>query len=86
LPGKLADYWENTYFDPVLNHNGVDKKFEGYWTDIFFNHAIGWIDRCVEQDKPFFLYLPTNTPHVPNVVAEKYSVPYRGAHEGKPIP
>jgi len=83
---SLADYWGNTYFDPVLNHNGVDKKFKGYCTDIFFNHAVAWIGRCVEEDRPFFLYLPTNTPHVPNVVAEKYSQPYRGEHEGKPIP
>ena len=37
-------------------------------------------------DKPFFVYLPTNTPHVPNVVAEQYSAPYRGQHDGNPIP
>ena len=83
---SLADYWGNTYFDPVLNHNGVDKKFKGYCTDIFFNHAIAWIDQCNEEDRPFFLYLPTNTPHVPNLVAEKYSEPYRGKHDGMPIP
>ncbi len=83
---SLADYWGNTYFDPVLDHNGVDKKFEGYCTDIFFGHAMGWIEQCEKEDRPFFLYLPTNTPHVPNLVAEEYSEPYRGSYEGKPIP
>jgi arylsulfatase len=83
---SLADYWQNTYFDPVLNHNGVDKKFEGYCTDIFFDRAMEWMGQCVQKDQSFFVYLPTNTPHVPNVVAERYSAPYRGQHDGKPIP
>jgi arylsulfatase A-like enzyme len=85
---SLADYWQNSYFDPVLEHNGVDKKFKGYCTDIFFEHATQWIENHQEnnKDKPFFLYLPTNTPHVPNVVTESYSKPYRGKHDGKNIP
>ena len=62
------------------------QKFEGYCTDIFFNHAMQWIDQCAAEDKPFFLYLATNTPHVPNIVADEYSKPYRGKHDGKPIP
>ena len=85
---SLADYWGNSYFDPVLNHNGVDKKIEGYCTDIFFDHAMEWIDRTTksDEDRPFFVYLPTNTPHVPNVCDDKYSDPYVGKHEGKNIP
>lgn len=83
---SLADHWNNTYFDPVLNHNGTDKKFKGYCTDIFFREAMGWVDQQVKANKSFFLYLPTNTPHVPNVCAEKYSAPYIGKHKGKPIP
>ncbi|MGY8770390.1 MAG: sulfatase-like hydrolase/transferase [Pirellulales bacterium] len=83
---SLADYWGNTYFDPVLNHNGTDKKYEGYCTDIFFNKAMQWIEQKSKIDQPFFVYLPTNTPHVPNVCAEKYSAPYVGKYEGKPMP
>ncbi|MBG87454.1 MAG: arylsulfatase [Verrucomicrobiales bacterium] len=89
---SLADYWANTYFDPVLSHNGTDKKYEGYCTDIFFNESMKWIDAIQTKNKeqgtknPFFLYLPTNTPHVPNVCEEKYAKPYRGSHEGKPMP
>ncbi|PHQ37016.1 arylsulfatase [Rhodopirellula bahusiensis] len=85
---SLADYWSNSYFDPVLNHNGVDKKIEGYCTDIFFDYAMEWIDRKskVNDDKPFFVYLPTNAPHVPDVCDDKYSGPYVGEHDGKNIP
>ncbi len=83
---SLADYWENSYYDPVLEHNGIDKKFEGYCTDIFFNQSMKWIENTQADNKPFFLYLPTNTPHVPNVCPEKYSKPYVGQYEGKPIP
>lgn len=84
---SLADYWENSYFDPVLEHNGVDKKFEGYCTDIFFNESMKWIESNESSDKPFFLYLPTNTPHVPNVCPEEYSAPYTGkSHQGHPAP
>ena len=83
---SLADYWGNTYFDPTLSHNGVDKKFEGYCTDIFFNEAMKWIEKQQADGKPFFCYLPTNTPHVPDVCADKYSAPYEGMHEGKTIP
>lgn len=81
---SLADHWGNDYFDPVLMHNGVDSPYEGYCTDIFFDEAIKWMKQ--KKDKPFFLYLPTNTPHVPEQVAEKYAAPYQGKYEGKKIP
>lgn len=82
---SLADYWQNTYFDPVFMHNGVDTKYEGYCTDIFFDEAITWMKKCQEEDKPFFLYLPTNTPHEPDIVADKYSAAYEGTYQDKPI-
>ena len=86
---SLADHWENhtdVYFDPILSHNGIDKKFSGYCTDIFFDESMKWISRQQAANKPFFLYLPTNTPHVPNICPAKFSAPYRGQHDGKPIP
>lgn len=83
---SLADYWGNDYFDPVFMHNGVDKKYEGYCTDIFFNEAMSWMKQCQEANKPFFLYLPTNTPHEPDIVADKYASPYKGSFQGAEIP
>lgn len=82
---SLADYWGNTYFDPVFMHNGVDTKYEGYCTDIFFNEAMLWMKQCQEEKKPFFLYLPTNTPHEPDIVADKYAEPYKGTFQEKTI-
>ncbi len=86
---SLADHWDNhtdVYFGPILSHNGVDKKFEGYCTDIFFDESMKWIEKQQAADQPFFLYLPTNTPHVPNICPEEFSSPYVGEHEGKKIP
>ncbi len=86
---SLADHWENhtdVYYDPILSHNGVDKKFEGYCTDIFFDETMKWIDQQAQEEKPFFVYLPTNTPHVPDIAPEKYLEPYVGDFEGKKMP
>ncbi len=74
---SLADHFGNTYWDPYLRHNGVEKKYEGYSTDIFFGEAMAWMKKKSAENKPFFLYLPTNTPHVPNWVDKEYSEPYR---------
>ncbi len=83
---SLADFWQSGYFDPTLERNGVDTPYPGYCTDIFFAEAMKWIDACRSRGKPFFLYLPTNTPHVPEIVAEAYSERYGGSHEGKRVP
>lgn len=83
---SLADYWGNTYFDPMLSHNGTDKKYPGYCTDIFFGEAMKWIEEQSARDQPFFCYLPTNTPHRPNVCDEEYSKPYQGKLGGKALP
>ncbi|MEM7697556.1 MAG: arylsulfatase [Verrucomicrobiota bacterium] len=86
---SLADHWENhtnVYFDPILSHNGLDKLFEGYCTDIFFDKAMKWIEQQTASERPFFVYLPTNTPHVPDIAPEKYLAPYQGQFEGKPMP
>ncbi|HRK33597.1 MAG TPA: arylsulfatase [Candidatus Hydrogenedentes bacterium] len=62
------------YFNPVLVKDGVLQPFEGYCTDIFASEAIGFMER--HKDRPFFLYLPTNAPHSPLIVDEKYAQPY----------
>ncbi len=80
--GELSDYWGNTYFDDVYFVNNQPKQFEGYCTDIWFAEAMKFIGD--HQDKPFFIYLPTNAPHSPWNVSEKYSAPYKDL-EGKEI-
>jgi arylsulfatase A-like enzyme len=69
------------YFDPILLRNGTPELCKGYCTDIFATESIGFMER--HKDGPFFLYLPTNAPHVPLVVDDKYVKPYlaMGLHE-----
>ncbi len=72
--GQTPDYWGNDYFDDTYSHNGKPEKYTGYCTDVFFNNAMEFIE--ANKDRPFFVYLPTNAPHSPFNVADKYSKPY----------
>ncbi len=71
---QTPDFWSNDYFDDTYFHNGVPTKCEGYCTDIWFDRALKFIES--NRDSPFFAYIPTNAPHGPFNVAEKYSRPY----------
>jgi arylsulfatase A-like enzyme len=73
--GQGPDYWGNDYFDDTYFHNGRPEKFQGYCTDIWFDGAMKFIE--TNKKRPFFCYIPTNTPHGPYNVADKYSKPYR---------
>jgi arylsulfatase A-like enzyme len=68
---SVPDFWGNDYFDDTYIHNGVREKFAGYCTDIFFEKAMDYILKSTQEDKPFFIYLPTNTPHWPFFVPEE---------------
>ncbi len=37
-----------------------------------------WMKSCAARNEPFFVYLPTNAPHGPCWVPEKYREPYKG--------
>ena len=63
--GSVSDFWGNDYFDDTYWHNGKKQKYKGYCTDIFFNESKRFIEKSIEQDKPFFAYIATNTPHGP---------------------
>ena len=62
------------YFDPILFHNGEQKRYRGYVTDILVDEAIRWIGEG--GDRPFFAYVPTNAPHSPYLVPDAYREPY----------
>ena len=74
----VGDHWDNDYEDDHYYHNGQWKPYKGYCTDVFFDEAQKFVDRAVKEDKPFFLYLPTNAPHGPYIVPPKYSKAYEG--------
>ena len=56
---------QKRYTNPILFENGEQIETEGYCTDLYFDAAMRFIDRCKQQEKPFFVYLPTNAPHGP---------------------
>jgi len=80
--GQTPDAWGNDYFDDTYSHNGKQKAFTGYCTDVWFDGALEFIE--ANQDRPFFAYLPTNAAHGPFLVAERYSKPFR--NKGVPSP
>ena len=79
--GQAAGPEGNTYFDPILEHNNISKKYEGYCDDIFTDAALEFISK--NSEKPFFTYLATNLPHFPLQVPDERAMPYRkkGLHE-----
>ena len=74
--GNTQDYWGNDYFDDTYFRNGEPEKFEGYCTDVWFAEATKFIE--ANKDRPFFCYVPTNAPHGPYRVPQKYSKIYEG--------
>ena len=70
----------SSYFDPVLQHNGVQKKFYGYCMDVYTDHALNFMEE--QRSEPFFVYLATNTPHSPwDDVPQKYRDLYKNIPE-----
>jgi len=67
--GFCSGHWGN-YFNPMLEHNGEIVKGNGFIIDDLTNHGIEFIEK--NQENPFFLYLPLNTPHSPMQVPEEY--------------
>ena len=67
--GFASGHWGN-YFDPMLEHNGEVVKGNGFLVDDLTDKGLQFISE--NQNKPFLLYLPLNTPHSPMQVPEKY--------------
>lgn len=64
------------YFDPPLEHNNHAITAKGYCTDIFFDHAMAFIEQ--NRARPFFCYIAANAPHTPLEIGEEWVAPYRG--------
>ncbi len=75
----VPDYWNNDYFDDTYWRNNQPEQFDGYCTDVFFDEAMEWMTECADSGQPFFAYLPTNAPHGPHFVPDKYRGPIRQA-------
>ena len=75
---SIPDYFGNDYFDDTYRHNGRHEQYDGYCTDVWFTEAMQWMKARHRAGDPFFCYVPTNVPHVPHWVADRYAEPYRG--------
>ncbi|HWS00634.1 MAG TPA: arylsulfatase [Prolixibacteraceae bacterium] len=54
------DYYAVRYLDSLkISYSGK------YCTDFWFSESIKWMDKMVDNKKPFFTYLALNTPHGP---------------------
>ena len=75
--GFCSGHWGN-YFDPMLERNGQIVRGEGFCIDDFTTKAIEFISDS-SSDKPFFVYLPYNTPHSPMQVPDRWWNRFRDA-------
>jgi arylsulfatase len=82
---SVPDSWGNDYFDDIYIHNGEKERYKGYCTDIFFDNAIDWISGCSDRGDPFFVYLPTNTPHHPLNAPDENLISVREAVQASPF-
>ncbi len=67
---SCADVPKNSYFDPIIRHNGRFVQTRGFCTDVFFRAASKWIAKV--HQKPFFAYIATNAPHGPYIAPEPW--------------
>jgi len=60
--GFTSGHW-GEYFNAPLEHNGQVVRGHGFIADDFTDHALAFIE--ANQKRPFFCYVPFNTPHSP---------------------
>ncbi|MCF6313009.1 MAG: arylsulfatase [Verrucomicrobiales bacterium] len=67
--GFCSGHWGN-YFDPMLERNGQLVRGKGFIIDDLTNQAMDFIEK--NKDRPFFAYIPYNTPHSPMQVPDEF--------------
>lgn len=67
--GFTSGHWAH-YFDTQMDHNGQLTRGKGFIIDDLTDHALAFIEK--NRARPFFCYLPVNTPHSPMQVPDKF--------------
>lgn len=67
--GFCSGHWGH-YFSPMLEHNGKIVRGKGFIIDDLTEHLMDFM--TTNKDKPFFAYLPLNTPHSPMQVPDRW--------------
>ena len=74
--GFTSGHWGH-YFSPPLDHNRKMIRGNGFIVDDFVDHAMEFIEE--NQKRPFFCYVPLNTPHSPMMVPDRFYEKFDGA-------
>ena len=74
--GFCSGHWGN-YFSPILESNGTLVRGKGFIIDDLTDHALKFIEH--NKDRPFFCYLPFNTPHSPMQVPDRFFNRFKAA-------
>lgn len=70
-PREEFDYWvsfgggSSKYKNPILNVNGKWQLTKGYMTTLLEEYALDFFEAAHKGNKPWFLALPYNAPHLP---------------------
>ena len=67
--GFTSGHW-GEYFNAPLEHNGKFVRGKDYIADDLTDHALAFIEQ--NKGRPFFCYLPFNTPHSPFCVPQEF--------------
>ncbi len=67
--GFTSGHWGH-YFSPPLDHNGQRVRGKGFIVDDFTEHAMAFME--ANRERPFFCYVPFNTPHSPMMVPDRF--------------
>lgn len=73
--GFTSGHWGH-YFSPPLDHNGRRVRGQGFIVDDFTEHALAFIES--NRARPFFCYIPFNTPHSPMMVPDRFYAKFDG--------
>ena len=77
--GFTSGHWGH-YFSPPLDHNGKHVRGKGFVVNDFTDHALAFIE--TNQRRPFFCYIPYNTPHSPMMVPDRFYAKFDGKDPG----
>jgi len=73
--GFTSGHWGH-YFSPPLDHNGKRVRGNGFIVDDLTDHALTFIE--THRKRPFFCYVPLNTPHSPMMVPDRFYKKFDG--------
>jgi len=71
-----APEFANTLIDGRYFRNGVEMRFSGHCTDLWFEQAMAWMRERSRRGEPFLCYLATNAPHAPHTELDEFVKPY----------